>query len=170
MRQLLFAVLAMMASPLAAHQAADVVPAAPPRDQPPNATIAAEPVALFIAACDGNADALVVASELTACVTRSFTSVDRSGAGVIGYIQFADWAERWLGDRNALPSPFETDGDGDNRLTLDEVLAQFGKTFTRFDRDKDGTLKRSELLTLDSGRGLGGNPAQRAPRGRQQRP
>ena len=92
---------------------------------------------------------------MRACVAHSFDTIDTAKTGAIGYIAFADWAERWLGDRNALPSPFETDSSGDNKISLAEMQAQFDKTFTRLDRDKNGVLKRSELLTLDGNRGGG---------------
>ncbi|OYY70963.1 MAG: hypothetical protein B7Y47_08600 [Sphingomonas sp. 28-63-12] len=124
----------------------------PPITQPPNATIMAEPVALFIGACDADGDARVTRTELRACVARSFASTDKARPESMGYIEMADWAERWLGDRNALPSAYETDTDGDNRITLAELTAQIDKTFTRLDRDKDDVLVRSELLTLDSTR------------------
>lgn len=168
----LFAALALIAAPAAAQRAPAGGPpdaAAPPRDQPPSSTIMAEPVAVFIAACDADSDARVARTEVAACVARSFASIDRDGRGTIGYIQFADWAERWLGDRNALPSPFETDTDSDNRITPAELQAQLDKTFTRLDRDKDGTLARSEMLTLDGLRGLGGPGAGRGGRQRSAR-
>jgi len=47
-----------------------------------------------------------------------------------------------------LPSPFEVDRDGDNRITLAELQTRFAQFFTRFDRDKDGILTRSELITI----------------------
>ncbi len=115
--------------------------------QPP-ATIVAEPVALMIAACDANGDAKVTRAELDACVKRSFAAVDTGNAGSIGYIGYSDWALLWLGDRNALPSPFTVDADGDNRITLAELEAQFATLFARFDTDKDGVLTRAELLTI----------------------
>ena len=132
--------------------AATTVPRIPPITQPPSATIMAEPVALMIGAFDADGDARVTRDETSAGVARSFQSIDKDGKGSLGYIGFADWAERWLGDRNALPSAYETDTDGDNRVSLVELQAQFAITLTRLDRDKDGVLVRSELLTLDSAR------------------
>ncbi len=125
---------------------------APPITQPPGATIMAEPVALFIATLDSDGDAKVTRAEMRAGVERSFNAIKSGTTGTIGYIEMADWAERFLGDRNALPSAYETDSDGDNRISLAELTAQIDKTFTRFDRDKDNMLVRSELLTLDSAR------------------
>ncbi|WP_256326126.1 EF-hand domain-containing protein [Sphingomonas sp. NFR15] len=131
-------------------------PAAAPRQ--PLATIVAEPVAMMIAACDQNGDAIVSRAELAACVAHSFASADSAHKGSIGYIEYGDWALKWLGDANALPSPFEVDGDGDNRVTLAELQARFDAIFTRLDRDRDGNLTRAELLTIRSGVGAGDRP------------
>ncbi|MFL9841236.1 EF-hand domain-containing protein [Sphingomonas sp. ST-64] len=107
----------------------------------------AEPVAMAIAAFDMDGDGLVTRTEFDAGIARSF-ELSAKGQASIGYIGFGDWSERWLGNRNALPSPFEVDQDGDNRITLAELQARFALFFTRFDTDKDGVLKRSELLTV----------------------
>lgn len=126
--------------------------------RPPPATAVAEPVAMMIAACDANGDAVVTRDELTRCVARSFAAADPDHKGAIGYIAFSDWALQWLGDRTALPSPFEIDADGDNRITLAELQAKFDAIFTRLDTDKDGRLTRAELLTIRSGLNAGDGP------------
>jgi hypothetical protein len=144
----LFLLLATFAAPPALAQQ---VPAPPiisiPQSQPA-ATVMAEPVAMMIAAFDRDGDAKVSRAEFDAGLRQSFDSIDTRGAGSLGYIGFSDWSERWLGDRNTLPSPFETDRDGDNRITWDELAARFALLFARFDSNKDGSLARSELLTL----------------------
>jgi Ca2+-binding EF-hand superfamily protein len=121
----------------------------------PAATIVAEPVAMMIATCDADGDGQVTRAELVPCVARSFAAIDTDHKGSIGYIDYSDWALRWLGDRNALPSPFTVDADGDNRITLAELQAQFDTLFARFDADKDGAVTRAELLTIKSA-GVGG--------------
>lgn len=122
---------------------------APPAGTPnqpaqPPATIVAEPVAMMIAAFDSNGDALVTRAEFDAGLRHSWEGMPAS----VSYIGYSDWAERWLGNRSALPDPFEIDRDGDNRITFDELALRFDLFFTRFDTNKDGTLTRSELLTL----------------------
>ncbi|MCP3735824.1 EF-hand domain-containing protein [Sphingomonas sp. RP10(2022)] len=129
----------------AAPLPAGAVPAAP--GQPP-ATLVVAPVAMAIAAFDANGDGRTTRAELEAGVARSFAAIDTGGSGSLGYIAFADWAERWLGDRNALPSPFEVDTDGDNRITLAELQAAFARVFARLDVDKDGSVTRKEVLTI----------------------
>lgn len=151
--------LPILAVLLAAPAAAQQVPPAPlpgggPNGQPA-ATIVAEPVAMMIAACDGDGDARVTRAELAPCVARSFAAVDTDRKGSLGYIGYADWALRWLGDRNALPSPFTVDTDNDDRVSLAELQAQFDKLFARFDTDRDGGVTRAELLTIKAGVGGG---------------
>lgn len=136
-------------------------PAIPP--QPP-ATMVVEPVAMLLASFDADGDGRTTRGELEAGARRTFAAFDK-GTGKLGYIAFADWAERWLGDRNALPSPFEVDADGDNQITPAELQAQLARTFDRLDRNKDGALTRAELLTIRAstgdrpGRGKRGGPA-----------
>ena len=128
--------------------AAQAIPAAPPsRPQPPG-TILVDPAAMFIAACDADSDARVSRGELDTCVTRSFATADGAASGSIGYIGYAEWAKRWLGDANALPSPFEVDSNGDDRITLPELKGRFQQIFDRLDVDRDGVLTRTELVTI----------------------
>jgi hypothetical protein len=148
MRSLAFLAL-FAATPALAQQGTPPAPGTPPaRPGQPPATIIAEPVAMMIAAFDKDGDARVTRAEFDAGVTRSFEAVDTGKTGSIGYIRFADWAEQWLGSRGALPEPFEVDRNDDNRITADELLDRFALFFTRFDADKDGSLARSELLTV----------------------
>jgi Ca2+-binding EF-hand superfamily protein len=112
------------------------------------ATMVVEPVAMMIAAFDADGDGKTTRAEMEAGVKRSYDLIDTAHQGSIGYLQFADWAERWLGDRNALPSPFDVDKDTDNRITLPELQAHFSRLFSRFDRDQDGAISRAEALTI----------------------
>jgi hypothetical protein len=107
----------------------------------------AEPVAMAIATFDSDQDGIVTRAEFDAGLRKTF-ELSAKGQPSLGYIAFGDWSERWLGNPNALPSPFEVDGDGDNRITLTELQARFDLFFTRFDTDKDGAIRRSELLTV----------------------
>lgn len=137
---------------LALFAAQDAPPPGVPVRQPqpgaePIPLMIAEPVAMAIAAFDADGDGSVTRAEFNSGVERSFTAVAK-GQPSIGYIAFGDWAERWLGNRNALPSPFEVDQDGDDKISLAELQARFALFFDRFDRDKDGVIKRSELLTV----------------------
>lgn len=146
--------LAALASAAGAQQTSDRVPIplgsgkGPPPIGPTPPSLVAEPVAVMIAAFDTDGDARVTRAELTKGVAHSFAAIDTVNTGKLGYIAFADWAEKWLGNRTALPSPFEVDTNGDNQITLAELDANFQAIFTRLDKDKDGVLDRSELLTV----------------------
>lgn len=121
-----------------------------PGDRPAAATMVVEPVGAMLAGFDADGDARTTRAEATAGIARSFTGIAGT-APTIGYIVFADWAERWLGDRTALPGPFEVDRDGDNRIALPELQARIAAIFGRIDRDGDGVLTRAELLTIRQG-------------------
>ena len=125
--------------------------AKPDAYRPAPATIVAEPIALFIAAADRDRDGRTSLAEFRQAVLES-TYADpawrANGDTGIGYIAYSDWAERWLGDRNAVPTPFELDRNGDNRVTFDEFSDRMETLFTRFDANKDGAISRAELLTI----------------------
>ena len=145
--------LALIAAPAAAQNGNRVPVPIGSQDKPPVGittppSLVVEPVAMMIATFDADGDGKVTRDELRRGVAKSFAAIDTGNTGKLGYIAFADWAEKWLGDRNALPSPFETDTDGDNQITLAELQAKFDSIFTRLDKDKDGVLIRSELLTV----------------------
>ena len=145
-------------------------PAQPPQ-QPP-ATMVVEPIAMAIVGWDADGDGRTSRAELTAGVRRSFAAVGGTETAPLGYLAFADWAERWLGDRNALPSPFEVDADGDGKVSLAELQAALARIFARLDRNNDGFVTRAEALTIraqvngpgehrGSGKGHGGRRAAR---------
>lgn len=150
--------LALAATLAVQQQPAPAVPLqAPQPGAEPIPLMIAEPVAMAIAAFDADHDGIVTRAEFDSGVAKSFEAIAK-GQPSIGYIQFGDWSERWLGNRNALPSPFEVDQDGDNRISLAELRARFALFFTRFDRDKNGSIARSELLTTRPQPQPGGRP------------
>jgi len=153
-------------------QAAPAPPAQPsqpgdPALARPPATILAEPAAMFLAACDADGDGRTTAAERDRCVERLFRTAEGAGGGSIGYIAYADWAQRWLGDRNALPSPYEVDADGDNRITAAELGRRFAAMFDRYDLDRDGALTRAELVTIRAS--APGQPGDGPPDGRRRK-
>lgn len=150
--------------------------AAAPQDAPPivvsgplpatpqtPATMVVEPVAMMIAAFDTDGDALVDRSELIAGVTASFQAIDTAKTGSLRYIAFADWALRYLGDRAALPSPFEVDRNQNDQVSLDELQDHFSRLFARYDRDGSRTISRAELLTFRTAP-IGANGPTQGPR------
>lgn len=124
-------------------------PAEPPGGtyRPAPATIVAEPIALFLAGMDRDGDGRTTAAELKDGLTQ--VTRDPSGfATGIGYIAYSDWAERYLGDRNAVPTPFDLDRNGDQKVTRDELADRVDAIFARYDANKDGAVTRAELLTV----------------------
>ncbi|HWK36224.1 EF-hand domain-containing protein [Sphingomonas sp.] len=153
---------------LLAAQQAPATNGAPQPYRPPSATIVAEPVSVMLAGFDADGDGRITEAEASAGVARSFAAI-ANGADDIGFIAFADWAERWLGDRNAVPSPFEIDRNGDGRITLPELADRISAIFARLDSDKDHVLTHRELLTIRSsaiGGERGGPDGPGAPKGR----
>ena len=149
MRLFLLPLMLLTALPALAQQKPPAAAAATPGPRPnPIPTVMAEPVALLIAGFDRDGDGKVSRAEFDSGLRASFDAIDTRKAGSLGYIGYSDWLERWLGDRNTLPSPFETDRDGDNKVTFEELAARFDLLFTRFDIDKDGAISRKELLTI----------------------
>jgi EF hand len=146
MRLFLLLAAAFAALPAAAQE--QVIPQIVPSPGQPAATVIAEPVALLIAGFDGDGDARVTRAEFDAGLKRSFDSVDTAHAGTLGYIAYSDWSLRWMGDRNTLPSPFELDRDGDNKISWAEFQERFAGIFARFDKNKDGVIERSELVSI----------------------
>ena len=153
----------------------DITVTAPPQaTQQVPATMVVEPAAMFIAACDSDGDARTSRAELTTCIDRAFATADPKNTRQIRYIAYGDWALQWLGDRAALPSPYEVDRDSDNVVTLDELQVHFGRLFSRYDVDRDGEVTRAELLTfkaraIDAKGPIGPKPGEippQKPRGR----
>ena len=122
--------------------------ATPPGPPQPPATMMVEPVAALLVSFDTNVDGRTTRAEMYTGVVQTFAAIEQRPATPLGYIGYSDWAERWLGDRNALPSPFEVDADGDNKITLAELQAALARVFDRLDRNKDGALTRPEALTI----------------------
>lgn len=116
--------------------------------QQPAFTVIVEPAAMMIAAFDSDGDGKVTRAEFDAGLKRSFDAIDTRHQGWLGYIAYSDWQERWMGDRNTVPSPFEVDRDGDNKISFAEIAERFDLLFTRFDADKDGVITRKELVTI----------------------
>lgn len=154
--RLLLTLAALIATPAFAQdrvaiptpQGSGAVPIGTSTREQPAFTVIVEPVAMMIAAFDTDGDGKVTRAEFDAGLKHSFDAVDTRKQGWLGYIAYSDWQERWMGDRNTVPSPFETDRDGDNKISFAEIVERFDLLFTRFDADKNGVIERKELVTI----------------------
>jgi hypothetical protein len=123
------------------------------------ATMLVEPVAMLIATFDGEPDGgtdeerdgFVERTEIDAGIARTFAASDAARTGKLRYLAYSDWALRWLGDRAALPSPYEVDRDNDDAVSLIELQDHFSRLFARYDTDGDKRISRAELLTFRAG-------------------
>ena len=123
------------------------------------ATILVEPVAMLIATFDGEPDGgtdeardgYVERTEIDAGITRTFRLSDPAKTEKLRYLAYSDWALRWLGDRAALPSPYEVDRDNDDAVSLVELQDHFSRLFARYDTNADKRISRAELLTFRAG-------------------
>lgn len=130
----------------AAPALAQTQPSAAGAAQPP-VTVIVEPAGMLIAAFDADGDARVTRAEFDQGLRHSFDTANLRD-GTMGYLAYSDWSERWMGDRNTLPNPFEIDLDGDQRISFSELHQRFSSLFQRLDVDKDGILTRKELVTI----------------------
>lgn len=144
-------------------QASANIPLPPPPDQsrivvrpgdapggrgPGQASEIAEPIGLAVAAFDTNHDGLTSRAEMEAALVATFTAADTNGDGALGYIEYSNWATTWLGSATALPGPYQIDINGDDRLSRDEFMEAFRRSFAALDRNGDGSISHAELLTV----------------------
>ena len=108
----------------------------------------AEPLGLAVAGFDADHDGSTSRAEYEQALARTFAAADNNRSGDLGYLEYARWAETWLGSQSALPGPFAIDADGDTRLSREEFLAEFRRQFARLDKSGDGAVSRAELLTV----------------------
>lgn len=120
----------------------------PPPYRPTTPTIFALPVALAIAGFDGDGDARVTRAEYDAGVAREWAGADSDHDGMLGPIELGDWQARTLGSPGALPAMLDFDKDGDDRISRAEFAGYFVERLAALDRNKDGVLDRSELISL----------------------
>lgn len=152
---------AALAAPAPAQRRGGGGPPSSPQEQPQpaagaeRATIMVEPVGMLIATFDADGDGRTSRPELARGVERTFKAVDTAGTGRMGYIEYADWCARFLGNATALPSPFTVDANGDSVITLDELQAALAHLYDRFDQAHDGQVTRAELLTIHDAPGGG---------------
>jgi len=116
--------------------------------QPPPPSIVATPLGLVIAGFDRDGDMIVTRAEFADGVARSFALADSDHDSKVSMIDLADWAEVALGNRSALPGPFDFDRDGNDSISREEFAGLFETRFAALDKDSDRSLRRSELVSF----------------------
>ena len=93
---------------------------------------------------DLNSDGQITRAELTEYRDRRFGEGDTNGDGAL---ELAEFEEVWLAmARERMVDRFQgLDADGDGRITAAEFDRPLDRLFSRFDRDDDGTVSRSEI-------------------------
>ena len=131
--------------------AASAVAAAPrpdPNMLPTPPVLSASPAALLIAGMDANGDSRVRRAERARAAGRLFAGADSDHDGALTLIELADWSYAWLGDQSAVPGRFDFDRDADDKISRAEFVAELDRRFAAFDKNGDGVVERSELLTI----------------------
>lgn len=115
---------------------------------PTRPVLTATPVALLFAGMDSNGDARITHAEARAAEERMFQAADGDHDGSLGLIELADWSQAWLGDQSAVPGRFDFDRNGDDKISKAEFIAELERRFAGFDKNSDGVIERSELITV----------------------
>lgn len=105
------------------------------------------PISLVLASMDTNGDATLSPDELEAGFELSFASGDTDESRVLSGAEFTKWSETQLGQTYALPSIMNFDHDQNASVSETEFKRTFEEIVERFDKNADGFLVRSELIT-----------------------
>jgi Ca2+-binding EF-hand superfamily protein len=109
--------------------------------------MSADPAALFLGGLDTNLDGVVTTAEVAGAMNRLWTSADTNGDGKLSIIELLDWRTHWFGTSDGWPGRFFFDSDGDGSISRDEFETGIRKIFDAYDRNHDGKLERTELVS-----------------------
>lgn len=105
----------------------------------------ANPAALFLVGADEDFDLVTNRAEVNEHVQTAHRRFDADADGALSPIEYAEFAEAYLGDRNAAPYALVLDADGGG-VSLNEMIMGFGALFSRYDTDNDGEVTRADVL------------------------
>jgi len=128
-----------------------------------------QPVALLFADMDGNQDKVTSKAEMLAGVKEEWSRFDRNPSAT----DLSTWSKKTLGSTDATPTFLSFDRDFNGFITEAEFTSRFDALFARFDKNVDGAVDRTEMVTIFEapiGRGQrggqrSGNAGQRGQRG-----
>jgi len=112
-----------------------------------------QPAAVLFASMDINNDKIISRGEMLTGTKSEWGGF----GGTPSATKFSDWSVKTLGSRDSNPTFMSFDRDFNQVITKVEFSNQIERLFTRYGKNKDGLLERSEMVV-----------AFEAPRGRNQ--
>ena len=110
------------------------------------------PAGLLFAGFDANGDYAVDAEEFEAGIARAFPAADADGSGVITPLEYADWAAKALGSREARPGVTGMDVNADAAITFEEFDTAFRDTFALYAPATEGPTPIAAFVRQGRGR------------------
>jgi len=104
--------------------------------------------ALVFASFDTDMDYAVSQAEFTSGLTKAFKAADKDSTKTLSLFELEDWREAALGSLDAAPGTLAFDKDYDQRITRAEFDHALGFVFNASDKNEDGTLDFTELVTV----------------------
>lgn len=101
---------------------------------------------LFFATLDADGDYLITEAERSAGFAAAFARADRNSSGDLSPLEYADFTERALGARDAIPGLNTLDRDHDNRVSAREFSLGFNELAARYADDATGAISFSALV------------------------
>jgi len=112
-----------------------------------------QPAALLFSEMDLNKDKLTTRAEMLTGIDSEWEDLGSNKSAV----NFSAWSIKTLGSTDANPTFMSFDRDFNQVITKAEFSNQIERLFTRYDKNKDGAIERSEMVVSFE-----------APRGREQ--
>ena len=101
-----------------------------------------QPIAALFIGMDTNQDNVVSTSEMELGAKSEWASFDRKPSATY----FAQWSVNTLGSTDARPTFMSFDRDFSGTITQSEFTDQLEQEFQRLDKNRDGSLERSEMI------------------------
>ena len=134
------------------------------RDRSPPGTGAAYQISAFTTGAamlfvqfDTDRDYTTTKAELDAGIPAEWARAS-DGKPTMTPLMFETWSAKALGGPNLGPYRLSFDTNVNNEITQDEFRAAILDKFTRFDTDKDGNVRRVDMVERLPDRGMGPRP------------
>ncbi|MCG8441383.1 MAG: hypothetical protein MI723_06195, partial [Caulobacterales bacterium] len=104
------------------------------------------PAGLLFATFDRDGDYAISRTEISEGLARTYPDIDANGDGRSTLLEYADWAKRALGARDARPGRVAVDPDLDGVVTPAEFFQAFEGQATSYGLTEETPLPLAELL------------------------